>query len=249
MLYLAMTFWLLVIVFTAWGVHALWSGMVRARVFNFALLPGTLVAQVGHVLGLLITGAKVTDTALVGDNDSAAPATTTNSQPRIPIVGPVIIGLLPLAACAGVIYLAAGYLGQPMMERVSGGTVGANLPTTAAGCWQLLRDGVSLAESFATALGAANYSQWQTWLFLYLLICLSIRMAPFPGTVRGSLGAIVVLGLGAALVTSLFDVGHPRVRSVWAVLNLTVATLLFLMVVSLLVRGGVGLVRLIRTGG
>lgn len=249
MLYLAMTFWLLVIVFTAWGVHALWGGMMRARLLNVVLLPGTLVAQVGHVLGLLITGARVTDTALVGDDTSGAPATTTNPQPRIPLLGPVIIGLLPLAACAGAIYVAAAYVGQPMTARVSGETVGANLPTSLAGGWQLLRDGVSLAESFAVALGSADFYDWRTWVFLYLLICLSIRMAPFPGTVRGSLGAIVVLGLGTALITSLFDVGHPRARSIWGVLSLTVAALLFLMVVSLLVRGAVGLVRLVRSGG
>ena len=52
MLYLALTFWLLVIVLTAWGVERLWSGMVRPKILNTVLLPGTLVAQIGLVLGL-----------------------------------------------------------------------------------------------------------------------------------------------------------------------------------------------------
>ncbi|GAG29645.1 unnamed protein product, partial [marine sediment metagenome] len=69
--------------------------------------------------------------------------------------------------------------------------------------------------------------------------------APFPGNLRGALGAILILGIGAATISSLFDVADPRVQSAWAVLNLTVATLLFLLLLSLLIRGGVGLVRLL----
>ncbi|MCH8310314.1 MAG: hypothetical protein IIB17_07450, partial [Chloroflexi bacterium] len=50
MLYIALTFWLVVIVLTAWGVRELWGGMIKPKIINTILLPGTLVAQVGHVL-------------------------------------------------------------------------------------------------------------------------------------------------------------------------------------------------------
>ena len=69
-----------------------------------ALLPGTLVAQLGHVVGLLVTGATVRNNALLG-NDSWDPETTTNPNPRIPIVGPIIIGMLPLLACGTAVLL------------------------------------------------------------------------------------------------------------------------------------------------
>ena len=49
-----------------------------------------------------------------------------------------------------------------------------------------------------------------------------------------------------AALTSMFDLADPRVQSGWAVLNLTVATLLFLLMISLLIRGSVGLVQLLR---
>jgi hypothetical protein len=98
MLYATTAFWLMVIVLSAWGVHSLWSGMVKPRVVNIVLLPGTLVAQMGHVLGLLITGATVSNTALIKDDETGAPLQSENAQPRIPIIGPVIIGMLPLIA-------------------------------------------------------------------------------------------------------------------------------------------------------
>ncbi len=246
MIYAAMTFWLLVIVLTAWGVHRLWSGMVKPKVFNAILLPGTLVAQLGQVLGLLVTGATVTNTTLFKDDDSGDPETTPNPQSRIPVVGPVIIGMLPVMACAIAIYFAALHLGTAILPTVTVQAVGPELPTTMAGAWQLLRDQISLAESLVTAARVADYANWHTWAFLYLLICLSVRTAPFPGNLKGSLGAIVVLGVIAAAVASMFAVEDPRIIDAWSVLNLTVAALLVLLMASLFVRGVVGLVQVLR---
>ena len=246
MLYAALMFWLLVIVLTAWGVHQLWNGMIKPKVLNTILLPGTLVAQVGHVLGLLVTGATIRNTTLYKDDESRAPETTPDPQPRIPVVGPVVIGLLPMMACGTAIFFVARLLGGPVLVNVNTSTVGPVLPTTLTGVWQLLRDQISLVESIVQATTAANFADWRTWLFLYLLICLTIRIAPFPGNLRGALGAILLLGFGAAAISSLFEVADPRIQNAWAVLNLTVATLLFLLLVSLLIRGGVGLVQTLR---
>jgi len=161
--------------------------------------------------------------------------------------------MLPLLACATAIYFVARYLGQPLTTNMTAQTVGPVLPTTLAGFWQMLRDQITLVESIAAAATAADFANWKTWLFLYLLTCLTVRIAPFPGNLRGSLGAILVLGIGAATITSLFDVADPRVQDVhrtgcdlWSVLNLTVGTLLFLLLASLLIRGAVGLVQVLR---
>jgi len=245
MLYAAMTFWILVTVLTAWGVHRLWSGMVKPSVLNALLLPGTLIALLGHILGLLITGATVKTATLYKDDESGDPETTINPRPRIPIIGPLVIGLLPLLACGTAIYFAARYLGGAIMAHMSTPVVGPKLPTTLTGVFQMLRDHISLVESIVAATRAADFHHWKTGLFVYLLICLTVRMAPFVGTLRGAIGAIVVLGIGAGMIASLFDVADPRVQTGWSILNLTVAALSFLLLVSLLIRGGVGLFRLL----
>jgi len=244
-LYAALTFWLMVIVLAAWGVHRLWSGMVKPKVLNAVLIPGTLVAQVGHVLGLLVTGATISNTTVYGDDDSGAPSTTPNPKPKIPVIGPVVIGLLPLFACAMGILVAARYLGGPFRSGLEQDVVGPVLPTSLAGVWQMLRDLITLAESLVATVATADFTNWATWVFLYLLACLSVQIAPFPGNLRGALGAILVLGVGGAALSSWLDVADPRVQNVWSVLNLTVGTLLFLLLLSLLVRGGVGLVKVL----
>ena len=89
MLYAALTFWLLVIVFCAWGVHALWSGLIKPRAVNTILLPGTLVAQLGHVLGLLITGNQVQNTALMSDDEDGKPAVLLGCRQRLNSLRPL----------------------------------------------------------------------------------------------------------------------------------------------------------------
>lgn len=245
MLYAAMTFWLLVVVLSAWGVHQLWSGMVQPRVINMILLPGTLVAQLGHVLGLLVTGATVTNTTLVKDDETGDPGTTQDAKPRIPIIGPVAIGLLPLLACAIAIFFVARHLGRSVLDGIAQQPLAASLPTSLGGAWQLVRDEVTLVEALVNATVAAFPGGWPLWLFVYLMICLTVRMAPFPGSLRGSLGAIVLVGMLAAAIGAVSDALARQIEGGWPVLSLTVATLLFLLLVSAVIRGSVGLVKLL----
>lgn len=245
MLYVALTFWLLVVILAASGVHRLLSGIVRPKVLNTILLPGTLVAQIGHVLGLLVTGATVNRTTLYKDDESGSPETTPNPKSRIPIIGPIVIGLLPMLSCATAIFFVARHLGDSVIGGMRVESVGPSLPTTLPALWQMLRDQITLVESWVSAIAASNPADWRTGLFLYLLTCLTIRLAPFPGCLRGALGAILVLGIATAAVTSLLDVADPRVRSGWAILNLSVASVFLLLLAALLTRGGVALARLL----
>ncbi len=245
MLYVAMTFWLLVIVFLAWGVHQLWSGMIKPRTVNSILLPGTLVAQLGHVLGLLVTGATVSNTTLYKDDESGEPETTKDAKPRIPVVGPVIIGLLPLLACAVAIFFVARYLGTGMMNDLTQQSAAEALPRTLTGVWHLLREQITLAENALNAALNADSNRWQSWLFIYLIICLTVRMAPFPGTMRGSLGAILLLGLGCWVCGLIVPATGDTIRDGWGVLSASVGALSFLLLASLAVRGVVSLIKLL----
>lgn len=247
MLYFALTFWLLVIVFTSWGVHQLWSDLIKPKALNALLLPGTLVAISGHLLGLLITGATVSQATLFKDDDSGDPETTTDAKPRIPVLGPIIIGLFPLLFCGAAIYAAAKYLGAPLLNQLPTNYVERSLPLSLGGIFDLLRNQFSLVEALIRALFTLNYRDWRVGVFLYLLLCLALRIRPFAGTARGALGAIILVGVAAAAISSFFDISDPRVQAGWSVLNLLVATLLLLLFATLIVRGAIGLVQVLRS--
>ncbi len=249
MLYAAMTFWLLIVVFVAWGVHQLWSGMVRPRVVNSVLLPGTLLAQLGRVLGVLITGGTVNNTTLMKDDESGEPVTDIKPQARIPIIGPLLIGMLPLVACAAGVYIASMKLGGDVISQMSKQTVAQHLPQTQAAFWSLLHDTVTLTERMVGIMLRIDWVYWKTLLFVYLLICLTVRMAPLPGNVRGSLGAILLVGLLVAAVGTTTPKVTEVILSNWPVLSLSVGTLLLLLMISLLIRGVVGLIKVLTTQG
>ncbi len=248
MLYATLVFWLIIIVLAAGGVHRLWTGMAQPRVVNMLLLPGTLMAQLGHVLGLLITGATVNDTTLYKDDETGEPGMTRDPKPRIPIVGPMAIGMLPLLSCAIALFFAAGTLGDAVMAGLGEFQLAATLPTTLAGFWQMMRDQITLMESLFHAVWLGFPGEWPFWLFLYLMICLTVRMAPFPGTLRGTLAAIVVLGVLAALLGQVVDSLPSRIEQGWTLLSMTVATLVFLLCVSAVIRGVASLTRLLASG-
>jgi len=246
MLYAALTFWLLVIVFSAWGVHWLWSQMIKPRAVNTVLLPGTLVAQLGHVLGLLVTGNSVSNTKLMGDDEKGEPTATTPDKQRIPVVGPVLVGLLPLVACAACLYLAASTLGRNvLLVQAAAPELPQTLPSSLAGLWQLLRTSVTVTENMLNAILRSDLFHWTHVLFLYLAICLTVRMTPFEGNRRGAIGAILLAGVAIGVAASFIAPLDQAVRASWPVLNFAVGMLLFLLLLSLLISGLVGIVRIL----
>jgi len=249
MLYAALTLWLLVIIFSAWGVHRIWCGLVKPRIVNIALLPGTLVAQLAHVSGLLITGNRVRNATLMDEGEEGEPKSDAPEKQRIPIVGPIVVGLLPLAACAAGLYVAAHFLGGSVLSALPAEAAAAMpqaLPTSLAGFWDFLRSTITLIETVLTAIVHSDLPSWPTLLFLYLVVCLTVRMAPFEGHRRGAIGAIIL----AAVVIGIIGLVTSRARAFiltqsWPILSFTVGVLLFLLLGSLLVAGIVGLVRIL----
>lgn len=248
MLFAALTFWLMVIIFTAWGVHRLWSSMIKPRVVNGLLLPGTLVAQLGHVLGLLITGNQVRNTALMGDDESGEPQSDTPETEKIPIVGSILVGLLPLVACAACLYASVRLWGGSVMRGLSGSgglDLPATLPLSLPAVWELLRTCVSLSEAVLNAVLQSNLMEWQSALFLYLAVCLTVRMAPFEGNRRGSFAAIALTGVTVGIIASITPTATQLIEGAWPILSFAVGMLLLLLLCSLLVYGVVGLVRVL----
>ncbi|MBN2445296.1 MAG: hypothetical protein JXO22_01120 [Phycisphaerae bacterium] len=245
MLYAALTFWLFVIIFSAWGVHSLLSRLIKPRIVNSILLPGTLVAQLGHVLGLLVTGNAVQNTKLMGDDEKGEPTSEQPETHKIPIFGSILVGLLPLVACAACLYVATNLWGTGVMSQSGSLEVQQTLPTSIAAAWDLPRQCIDAMQNMLDAIIASDLPAWPTLLFLYLAVCLTVRMAPFEGHQRGAVGAIVLAGLVIWLIGSLTPAAHDLVLSSWPILSFAVAMLLFLLTLSLLLSGIVGLFKIL----
>jgi hypothetical protein len=242
MIYATACFWLAMTVLLAWGVHSIWLGMVKPKTFNIALLPGTLVSTLGRIVALLITGATVHEAAKATDGEKtespgAGPIATT--VPKLPVVGPCIVAMLPMMLLGILTYAVGMKLGGAFLGRLPVERIPTELPLSTAQVWEQLRNLTYVSESLMSALGRVDSPSWKTFVFIYLLTCFTIRMAPFPGNIRGHVGAVLSAGLLAFLAGSVYPRLPERIATIWPILALTVGWLTLLLILSLLARGTV----------
>jgi len=244
MTYVMLAFWLLVMMFTAQGVYRLWTGMVQPRWVNAALIPGTLLAQLGYVTGTLLTGGTVSDVTLFGDQDGQ-PRQGGSTGRRWPMLGTTVAAVAPLVLCAAGIGLAVKYLGGTAIHPLFTESLSKAFPSTVGSFWGLLRDLVGLTEQTLGGLFSVNLLNWRTFLFVYLLICLSVRLGPLPNHSRPAIIAIGLVTVVAAICGSVFAGARAYLETIWLMLSLVVGVLMLLLVISLLIRGGIALARIV----
>jgi hypothetical protein len=81
--------------------------------------------------------------------------------------------------------------------------------------------------------------------FAYLMIALTVQLAPIRGNVRGHVGAIAALCGGAAVAGSMAPSLPEWIQAAWPLLALATGWLLMLLMVSLFARGLVGSIRMV----
>jgi len=260
LIYVAFTFWLLMILFAGVGIYRLWSQIVRPSWVNWALLPGTFVSEMGYIFGCLVTGGEIRRAQLVpsgggsrgkGSSDGEP---TTEDSPRIKVVGPLVAALLAVAASAGGIVALHTWLDAPVIDQfvLTAGLeeLPRELPTTWDGFWDSLKRQIDFLQSMCDSWRALDWANWRVGLLIYLATCLSVRLAPVGRDMRWSLAAMAaVAGLIAlaGVVSKRFD-GLIREGRIWYLLTYVWTLLLFLLAATLLLRGLIGLVQVLRGG-
>ncbi|MCD4699159.1 MAG: hypothetical protein K8R91_01110 [Phycisphaerae bacterium] len=243
------------------GVYRLWAGMVKPGRVNWALLPGTVVAEMAYIFGCLITGGEVRRAKLMdagkggGGKGKSSPGSageaepTTEDKPKLRYIGPIVAAFMTILACGVGILIANAVLGEPVVDQFqAGGTASltdrlGKLPTTAGAFWDQFGWQVDLLHRMATTYTELKWTNWRVPLFVYLAMCMTIRLAPVRRPLRPTLAAVVVLAGIIALVGIIWGRSGGLMDDLWPLVMYVWASLLFMLWVSLMVRGGVGLAR------
>ncbi len=252
-IYLALTFWLMVALLEAFAIFKLFEGLVRPRWINLVLLPGMVVAELAYFLAGLLTGASVREAKLVSDEAVGQPA----QQPAngIPILSPLLMALLPILSGLALIVTLYKCFDARLVDEFGGVWSRASDQLTqqlgwSLGAWfAIARDMLSLAERLVNALPVVRH--WQAALFLYLTLSLAVRIVPLRGNLRSAMASIILIGGIAALVSLAAPRMTAWVRGEWTLLAYVIALLTLTLIIALLVRGLVGLVATVigRGGG
>ena len=239
MIYAAFTLWLLLIVFLGLGVHRLLSQMLRPAWINWALLPGTVVSEMAYIFGCLITGGEIRRAKIMPTSrDSKSPGDgepTTESAAKLKLIGPVVAALIAMVACAGAIVAASSLLGGPVMDEfsVEGEFLPKSLPTSWHLLWVQIDRQVGLLRQTCEVMARLDWLDWRVPLFVYLGMCLAVRLAPVRRDLRATLAAAVLIAGVIAIVGRFSNRFGDLMQDIWPLLAYVYATVLLLLIVVL----------------
>jgi len=242
-IYLAASVWLSLVVLLAWGIRHVCGGLVGPRAINLALLPGTLLSQLGCIVAVLLTGGSGADVSFLGEDADADEAQQQGDTGHVPFFRSLLVGLLPMVLVGTALGVVLMGPGAHLLGEVSPDHVAIGLPVEASGFWTQLRHLVTLAEETMLALEQPDWNQGATWLLMYLIVSFVVQLAPSPRYVHGRFYAIVAFGGLAALAGTLLPGVGDMLALAWSQLAFILGLLLLLMMLSLLVRGSVAVIR------
>jgi len=255
MIYAAFTMWLVLTVFAGIGVYRMWASLGKPAQVNCALLPGTLVSQMAYIFGCLITGGEIKNAKMVpAKGDSGGGAPRTSDSPRLKVVGPLVSSLMALVACAAAILAVHQALGKPVMERFAGGgssytsSAAAGLPKVPPKSWdegwEMVAGQVGLVKHTCETWWDLEWEKWRVAMFVYLAICLSVRLGPVSRPIRPTLGAVCAIAGVIAIIGAIDKDFTELIDDVWPLLTYVWATLLTLLTGTLAVLGALALWRI-----
>jgi hypothetical protein len=261
MIYTAFSVYLLGILFAAMAVYRLWADLVKPRWVNWALLPGTLVSEMAFIFGSLITGGEVRRAKLMGGKEDAGRESrwhkeskadaepTVETAPKLRFFGPVVAAFVSLLACGAGIVLAHVLLGKPVINQFASDLDTyaltarlKQLPRNTGQFWDQLKYQLDLLRRMAETWRELNWLNWCVPLFVYLATCLAIRLAPVGRPLRATLVAMVAAVGNIALIGLIWKRFYGVMDDIWPLVMYVWASLLFLLAVSLVIRGALGLV-------
>ncbi|MCD6364650.1 MAG: hypothetical protein J7M14_02120 [Planctomycetes bacterium] len=255
MLYLAFTFWLFLIVFAGIGACRMLARLIPPPWTDWALLPGTIVSEMGYIFGCLITGGEVRRAKLMsnapksgksanGTSHAGAKAASETAQ-KLKRVGPIVSALTAMVACLAAIMVIGAVLGRPVIEQFAAARVEGvpatllptDLPATWEGFWTCVADQSLLMRRVSEAWAEAEWLNWRIPVFVYAALCLAIRLAPAGRTIRPTLAATAIISAVVALAGLAGRSVDAMVLNTWPLLTYIWASLLLLLTIILLVRG------------
>lgn len=186
----------------SYALDHLWAAAMPARaIYLFIRLPGVVLHECAHIIGCLVTGARIRKLVLFSKDGGSV----TYSHPLLPYIGDVIISTAPLF----LLPLALSFL-----SWVFGTFLGCAFPAFPAtlASPEVL---VDLANAIAGTFSENLLTRFNGWflLFLYLTISLVLSVAPSPQDMKNAAAGMILMILAGVLVAGS---GIPSAVSVLA---------------------------------
>jgi hypothetical protein len=176
----------------SYSLDRLWAAAMPARaIYLFVRFPGVVLHECAHVIGCLVTGARIRRIVLFSQEGGSV----TYTRPLLPYIGDVIISTAPLFVLPFALWLITGVFGM---------FLGCTFPAfpAAIGSPEVLRDLIlAIMDTFSGNL-LTRFNGWFL-LYLYLTTSLVLSVAPSPQDMKNAAaGSILLVAAGLLVVAS-----------------------------------------------
>jgi hypothetical protein len=171
------------------ALDVLWAQVIPARSFYYMIrAPGVIIHECSHILGCLITGARIKKVVFFSEKGGSV----TYTSSKIPYLGDVVISTAPLICIplvlAGCTWVFSQYLGcvfppLPLSVDSSDALFGLCTGIMSMFTWNLV----------------VRFNPWFL-LYLYLTLTLVLSMAPSSQDIRNAAIGIGIIILGGILI-------------------------------------------------
>jgi len=256
--------WMFLLLAMAAGVYALLMRLMPPSAVQWLLLPGTVVSEVAYMFGMLITGGEIRRRVLPGKEGGgdggggAAAGDGSSGKPKT--LGAIVSAMLAVVAVVAAVMGAYTLLDKPVIGKFVGtglltqrvalapmdGT-GKSGPSSLGEVpdiiWEQAHNQVSLLKRLTSTLADVDWKAWRVPLFVYLTLCLSIRIWPSRRPIRPTLLAVIILTGAIAAVGAIWKNFDSILEDLWPLLTYVWTSLLLTLIVTLAVIGVVALIR------
>lgn len=198
-------------------INAILSRTILGKNYRVFVAPGVILHELAHAFFCLVTGAKIKSVALF-DADGGS---VTHEQPKIPILGTLLIAFAPLLIGVVAIFFISKWIGL-RSETIDFGRIS-------------LSEIMNIGKS---TLSAINFSYLKNWLLLYLVFSIAITMTPSAQDLKNAflsfLGAFLIIFLA---VHFFFpgSLSHMPIDRLLLVLSTVTVLLIFALLFSIII--------------
>ncbi len=188
--------------------------------------PGVMVHELSHLAGCLITFTRVTRIELFHPHGNTL-GMVEHVQTRNPIKN-IIISIAPLFGVTAVLWLLTRWVFPDLyIEQVNAVRVGLSDFTSFSNFFSFSGEYVRTLFTYIGQLfQAMDFGQWQTYVFLYLMITLSSHAAPSKVDLKHTY--VGLAGLAALFVLLGFVARWLDIGGVWTVFQWVSYPVIFL---------------------
>ncbi len=221
--YLVLGTWMIAVVLLGYAAERVWLKYVGRGQAIWLLFPGALLHRLSHAAAALVLGCSVTSLRLyTPSRDDVG-----YSAPPARWLGAFVVALAPILAGLFVIDSVHQATGKPL--EIGDSAPMKVLPTRGGARRYAHKAWEATKETWRAVGSEIDFHDWRSWVFLYLVIAITVTLSPtrreLPVVLIGIVAAAVALFLlehGGAVELLKRDEWAASIKTLWAALTLAV---------------------------